>query len=208
MELTKLDSSLSTSPQIRPEEIAEIAAAGFRSIVCNRPDGEVQGQPTADQIGAAARGAGLAFAHIPAMSGCRRRPRPISSGRALSRRPPVSSRWTRRRCAIPYPNVFALGDACSASNAKTAAAARKQAPVVAVNALAALEGREPVADYDGYGSCPHKEEKGKIVIAEFGYGGKLLPSFPDWLIDGTRPSRLVWLLKGRERMVKPHLIGI
>lgn len=120
-----------------------------------------------------------------------------------------------------YPNVFALGDACSASNAKTAAAVRKQAPVVAVNALAALDGREPVVDYDGYGSCPLTVEKGKIVLAEFGYGGKLLPSFPDWLIDGTRPSRLAWLLKdtilppvywhgmlkGREWMVKPHLIG-
>lgn len=122
---------------------------------------------------------------------------------------------------VRYPNVFALGDACSASNAKTAAAVRKQAPVVAVNALAALDGREPVADYDGYGSCPLTVEKGKIVLAEFGYGGKLLPSFPTWLIDGTRPSRLSWLLKdtilppvywhgmlkGREWMVKPHLIG-
>ena len=122
---------------------------------------------------------------------------------------------------LRYPNVFALGDACSASNAKTMAAARKQAPVVAVNALAALEGKPPVADYDGYGSCPLTVEAGKIVLAEFGYGGKLLPSFPNWLIDGTRPSRLSWLLKdtilppvywhgmlkGREWMVAPHKIG-
>ena len=121
---------------------------------------------------------------------------------------------------VRYPNVFALGDACSASNAKTMAAARKQAPVDAVNVLAALEGRPPVADYDGYGSCPLTVERGKIVLAEFGYGGKLLPSFPNWLIDGTRPSRLSWLLKdtilppiywhgmlkGHEWMVKPHKI--
>jgi hypothetical protein len=40
-------------------------------------------------------------------------------------------------------------------------------------------------------------ERGKIVLAEFGYGGKLLPSFPGWLIDGTKPSRLAWLLKER-----------
>jgi sulfide:quinone oxidoreductase len=120
-----------------------------------------------------------------------------------------------------YSNVFALGDACSASNAKTMAAARKQAPVVAVNALSVLDGKAPIADYDGYGSCPLTVEAGKIVLAEFGYGGKLLPSFPNWLIDGTRPSRLSWLLKdtilppiywhgmlkGREWMVKPHLIG-
>jgi sulfide:quinone oxidoreductase len=43
--------------------------------------------------------------------------------------------------------------------------------------------------YNGYGSCPLTVERGKIVLAEFGYGGKLLPSFPKWLIDGTKPSR-------------------
>ncbi len=61
-------------------------------------------------------------------------------------------------------------------------------------------------------------ERGKIVLAELGYGGKLLPSFPEWLIDGTRPAKLSWLLKsevlpwvywngmlkGHEWMVKPH----
>ena len=94
-----------------------------------------------------------------------------------------------------YPNVFALGDAGGMPNAKTAAAVRKQAPVVAVNALAAFEGREPQAGYDGYGSCPLTVEKGKIVLAEFGYGGVLQPTFPGWLIDGTQPSHLAWLLK-------------
>ena len=57
------------------------------------------------------------------------------------------------------------------------------------------------AIYDGYGSCPLTVERGKIVLAEFGYGGKLLPSFPSWLIDGTRPSRLAWWLK--ERILPP-----
>ncbi|AKM10652.1 NAD(P)/FAD-dependent oxidoreductase [Croceicoccus naphthovorans] len=94
-----------------------------------------------------------------------------------------------------YPNVFGLGDAGSMGNAKTAAAARKQAPIVAVNALSVMAGGDPVAGYDGYGSCPLTVEKGKIVLAEFGYGGKLLPSFPTWLIDGTRPRKLSWLLK-------------
>ena len=94
-----------------------------------------------------------------------------------------------------YPNVFGLGDAGSMPNAKTAAAARKQAPIVAVNALQVLNGQEPISDYDGYGSCPLTVERGKIVLAEFGYGGKLLPTFPTWLIDGTRPARFSWLLK-------------
>ena len=52
-------------------------------------------------------------------------------------------------------------------------------------------GGSRVADYDGYGSCPLTVERGKIVLAEFGYGGKLLPSFPNWLIDGTRPAAAV-----------------
>ena len=67
-----------------------------------------------------------------------------------------------------YDNIFALGDACAAPNAKTMAAVRKQAPIVAVNALAALRGKPPVADYDGYGSCPLTVERGKVVLAEFG----------------------------------------
>ena len=96
---------------------------------------------------------------------------------------------------VRYPNVFGLGDAGSMPNAKTAAAARKQAPVVAVNALRQLDGKGPTAGYDGYGSCPLTVERGKIVLAEFGYGGKLAPSFPTWLIDGTKPQRLSWMLK-------------
>jgi len=120
-----------------------------------------------------------------------------------------------------HANVFALGDVAATSNAKTAAAARKQAPVVALNVLAALDGAPPVAAYNGYGSCPLTVEAGRIVLAEFGYGGKLLPTFPKWLVEGTRPSRLSWLLKekilpplywhgmlrGREWLAAPAAIG-
>lgn len=102
---------------------------------------------------------------------------------------------------VRYANVFALGDGCSSPNAKTAAAVRQQAPVVAVNALAALDGAPPSVGYDGYGSCPLTVERGKIVLAEFIYGGKLAPTFPKWLIDGTRPSRLSWFLK--EKLLPP-----
>lgn len=119
-----------------------------------------------------------------------------------------------------YSNVLALGDAGSMPNAKTAAAVRKQAPVAAVNALSILNGKAPIAAYDGYGSCPLTLEKGKILLAEFGYGGVLQPSFPKWLIDGTKPSRLAWILKkdllppiywdamlkGREWLAHPKLI--
>jgi sulfide:quinone oxidoreductase len=121
-----------------------------------------------------------------------------------------------------YEGIYGLGDACNAPNAKTAAAARKQAPIVAHNLLKDM-GAIKAADavYDGYGSCPLTVERGRIVLAEFGYGGKLLPSFPSWVIDGQKPSRLAWMLKermlpfvywkamlrGREWMARPELVG-
>ncbi|MDM7457909.1 MAG: TIGR01244 family sulfur transferase [Paracoccus sp. (in: a-proteobacteria)] len=100
-----------------------------------------------------------------------------------------------------YQNIWSLGDVMNAPNAKTAAAARMQAPVVADNIVADINGKSAVSQYNGYGSCPLTVEKGKIVLAEFGYGGKLLPSFPAYVIDGTKPSRAAWLLK--ERLLPP-----
>ncbi len=91
-----------------------------------------------------------------------------------------------------YGNIFSLGDVCAAPNAKTAAAVRKQAPVVAENVIAVLAGKGPRALYDGYGSCPLTVERGKVILAEFGYGGKLLPTFP---LDPAVPRRLAWDLK-------------
>ncbi|MBO6865492.1 MAG: TIGR01244 family phosphatase [Thalassococcus sp.] len=100
-----------------------------------------------------------------------------------------------------FDNIWSLGDVMNAPNAKTAAAARKQAPTVADNIAADIDGRSPVAAYDGYGSCPLTVERGKIVLAEFGYGGVLKPSFPSFLIDGTKPTRAAWFLK--EKMLPP-----
>ena len=93
-----------------------------------------------------------------------------------------------------FPNVMALGDVGSMPNAKTAAAVRKQIVVVAENLLAAREGKELPTRYDGYGSCPLTVEKGKVILAEFGFGGKLLPTFH---LDPTVPSFIAWLLKAK-----------
>lgn len=114
-----------------------------------------------------------------------------------------------------YSNIFSLGDACSSPNAKTAAAIRKQIVVVAENVLAEKEDREFTTIYDGYGACPLTVEKGKVVLAEFGFGGKLLPSLP---LKPTKPSTFAWflkakffpwlywngLLKGREWLARPR----
>ncbi|WP_278924365.1 bifunctional protein tyrosine phosphatase family protein/NAD(P)/FAD-dependent oxidoreductase [Pseudophaeobacter profundi] len=121
-----------------------------------------------------------------------------------------------------FDNIWSLGDVMNAPNAKTAAAARKQAPTVAENIMADIVGRSAVAQYDGYGSCPLTVERGKIVLAEFGYGGVLKPSFPSLLLDGTKPSRAAWflkekllppiywkaMLKGKEWMAKPEKLKV
>lgn len=94
-----------------------------------------------------------------------------------------------------YDNIWGLGDCTNTPNAKTAAAARAQAPIVAMNVIAALGLGTKNAQYNGYGSCPLTVERGKIVLAEFGYGGKIIPSLPTALLNGKRPTRAAWFLK-------------
>ncbi len=69
MPFKTLDASLSASPQLTPNDVAAAAAHGFRTIIDLRPDDEEPGQPAAATIEAAARRHGLAFVHIPVVSG-------------------------------------------------------------------------------------------------------------------------------------------
>lgn len=115
-------------------------------------------------------------------------------------------------------NIWGLGDVTNTPNAKTMAAARKQAPVVAQNICDSIMKISFTSQYDGYGSCPLTVERGKIVLAEFLYGGKVAPSFPKFVNDGTRPTKMAWILKasvlpflywhgmlkGREWLAKPQ----
>lgn len=63
--IRKVDEKISVAPQIAPEEVAGFAAAGFKAIVNNRPEGEEHGQPTGDAVRAAAEAAGLSYVAIP-----------------------------------------------------------------------------------------------------------------------------------------------
>ena len=91
-----------------------------------------------------------------------------------------------------FEHVFALGDACSAPNSKTAAAVRKQAPVLVAQLLAHADGKESSAAYDGYGSCPLTTSLSTVMLAEFVYGGKITPTFR---MDPFAERRLWWLGK-------------
>jgi sulfide:quinone oxidoreductase len=91
-----------------------------------------------------------------------------------------------------FPEVFALGDVAGTPNSKTAAAVRAQIPVVLENLLAQLRGTAPQAEYDGYGACPLTTARGRVILAEFAYGGELRPSFP---LDPRRERRSYWHFK-------------
>ena len=76
MRIVEIDPEYSVSPQIKPSEVAEIAALGFRAIMCNRPDGEDPGQPGVAEVRAEAERLGLAFRGHPARERDRLRRRP------------------------------------------------------------------------------------------------------------------------------------
>lgn len=77
-----------------------------------------------------------------------------------------------------YPNVFSLGDASSLPCSKTGAAVRKEAPVVSANVHAFLLKQALPKRYDGYASCPLVTGYGRLILAEFTYGGVVAETFP------------------------------
>jgi len=79
---------------------------------------------------------------------------------------------------VRYDNVWSLGDSSSLPCSKTGAAIRKQAPVLAENIIAARLGKPLTGQYDGYASCPLVTGYGSLILAEFGYDGKIMETFP------------------------------
>ncbi len=65
-----LTDDVCVAPQLGPEHMAAAAAAGFKSVVNNRPDFEHgPDQPTHAAIEAAARAAGLEYRFLPVSGG-------------------------------------------------------------------------------------------------------------------------------------------
>ena len=94
-----------------------------------------------------------------------------------------------------YDEIFALGDCENAPHSKTAAAARKQAHVVADNLEALVEDKPLRANYDGYAACPLLTEKGKAMIAEFDYEDSIsapIESKLNWIMDVNVLPSVYW----------------
>jgi len=69
MKQKRLSEAFSVSAQITAADVDDIVAAGFRTIICNRPDGEEPDQPAFEEIEAAARKHGLEVRYQPVVSG-------------------------------------------------------------------------------------------------------------------------------------------
>ncbi len=69
MQARKLTETYTVAPQILATDVPTIVAEGYRSIMCNRPDGESPGQPPFAEIAAAAQAQGLVVRHVPVVSG-------------------------------------------------------------------------------------------------------------------------------------------
>ncbi len=69
MTFNEIDENCTVSAQISPEDISDIIAAGFKSIICNRPDGESADQSPFALIEDAAKKAGVPIRNIPVIPG-------------------------------------------------------------------------------------------------------------------------------------------
>lgn len=69
MDLNHLSPSFATAPQLQPDDVGRLAAAGFKGIINNRPDNEGPGQPGSEALEAEAKRHGLVYRHIPVVPG-------------------------------------------------------------------------------------------------------------------------------------------
>ncbi|UYH54135.1 TIGR01244 family sulfur transferase [Qipengyuania sp. SS22] len=69
MTINEVTERFAVAPQVQVAEMQSVADAGYGTVICNRPDGEEDGQPTVAEMREAAERAGLAFHHIPVAGG-------------------------------------------------------------------------------------------------------------------------------------------
>jgi sulfide:quinone oxidoreductase len=61
----KITESVATAAQLQPQDLAAVAGAGYRVVINNRPDGEALGQPSSEEMRAAAEAVGLEYHYYP-----------------------------------------------------------------------------------------------------------------------------------------------
>jgi len=104
-----------------------------------------------------------------------------------------------------FPEVFCVGDVAGVPKGKTAASVKWQVPVAVDHLVAAIEGRESPARYNGYTSCPMITRIGRAMLVEFDYNDNLVPSFPG-VIAPLEELWITWIIK--EVGLKPTYLAM
>ncbi|WP_420860667.1 TIGR01244 family sulfur transferase [Algirhabdus cladophorae] len=65
MQINHITPDYAVSPQVAPTDFAQIAQAGFKTVICNRPDGENPADLHICEMKAAAKAQGLVFLENP-----------------------------------------------------------------------------------------------------------------------------------------------
>ena len=106
---------------------------------------------------------------------------------------------------VRFPEVFCIGDVAGVPKGKTAASVKWQVPVMVDHLVAATQGRQGTARYDGYTSCPLITRIGRAMLVEFDYNDNLVPSFPG-VIAPLEELWITWIMK--EVGLKPTYLAM
>lgn len=135
MDIRRLSDDFSVSPQIAVTDLQTIWDAGFRTIICNRPDDEDPGQPSVDEIETAARKLGFAFAHISADSSGANMTHAIETRRQLPDVPKPVFAYCRSgtRCTVIWSLMMVSELEANEILAATSAAGYDMSPLIAAD---------------------------------------------------------------------------
>ena len=116
MDLHKISEDLTVASQLNADDIPLIASQGFRSLVCNRPDGEAMGQPAFGLVEQEARAAGMTTVYQPVSSSAVSDADGAAFGKALEElpKPVLAYCRTGTRCTV----LWALSQAPSRASAE------------------------------------------------------------------------------------------
>ncbi len=123
VDVRRINERISVAPQLAVEDVSDLPALGYRTLMNNRPDGEASGQPASEVIGDAARKAGLEYIYLPVVSGQVTQQNVEDFGRVLreAQGPILAFCRTGTRCT----NLWALAEAGKCSTDEILDAASK-----------------------------------------------------------------------------------
>ncbi len=102
MQINKLNNEISVSPQISLQDISHLKEQGFKTIICNRPDNESEGQIEMQHLNEAAKNHGINFISQPVISGAVSDEQVLEFKRAIAgaEKPVLAFCRTGTRCSI------------------------------------------------------------------------------------------------------------